>query len=389
MPINPLNALTDRWRKACLDILHWWMTYAIDRAGPGFYGEVNNLNLPGFSAPKGLVMHARILWSFATAYAYFREEALIETAYLAEQILEQYFHDTRYEGYYWKLHADYQIADSRKMLYGQAFVLYAYVALFQATHHPRWLSKACALFETIEQHCGPFVPYNEAFNESWQIPADSRLDVHEPQFAYSLNAQLHLMEAYTALYKVYQDTRLLQRLLQLGAFIQEKLYSSSHLILWVDRSLQPVSQAFSPGHEIETAWLLMDMLEHTQQTNEKIKRMAFRLGYQVRQHMHAHDGLMEPIVPAEKQWWAQAEAMTGFLRLYMLSHDKAFLQATAYMWRLIDRYFIDHTRGEWFWGVDEHNQILPHRYKAGFWKGPYHAVRALLQPSIVDKTNGG
>ncbi|QOR76058.1 MAG: AGE family epimerase/isomerase [Thermoflavifilum sp.] len=135
MPINPLNALTNRWRKACLDILHWWMTYAIDRAGPGFYGEVNNLNLPGFFAPKGLVMHARILWSFATAYAYFREEALIETAYLAEQILEQYFHDTRHEGYYWKLHADYQIADSRKMLYGQVFVLYAYVALFQATHH--------------------------------------------------------------------------------------------------------------------------------------------------------------------------------------------------------------------------------------------------------------
>ncbi|SFV34352.1 AGE family epimerase/isomerase [Thermoflavifilum thermophilum] len=371
--------LAEEWEMACQRILQWWMEYGIDPSKKFFYGEVSNSNKPNLAASKGLVMHARIMWSFAEAYCFFQLTDYLQIALQVEHIIDQFFHDAVYDGYYWKINSIHQPEDHRKMLYGQAFVLYAYVSLYKATHESRFLHRALSIFHCIETHAHGNYYYEEAFDQRWKLLPDARLDEQEPIFVYSLNAHLHLMEAYTALYTVYHDAYLLSRLLHIAAIIQEKFYQNGHLILWMQQQDKPASYRISPGHEIETAWLMLDMMKITSYENVEWRDMINELGQQVLKHFYTHNGLLEPMHPPEKQWWAQAEAMTGFLYVYYFSRNEMFLKACVDIWKWIQEYLIDEHQGEWFWGTDAHNRILMHRYKAGFWKGPYHAVRALIQ----------
>ena len=49
-------------------VLSYWMNYTVDKVSGGFYGSVNNKNIPDKSAPKGVVLHSRILWTFSAAF---------------------------------------------------------------------------------------------------------------------------------------------------------------------------------------------------------------------------------------------------------------------------------------------------------------------------------
>ncbi|MCL6523116.1 MAG: AGE family epimerase/isomerase [Thermoflavifilum sp.] len=379
--------LTDiaEWEFACLEILQWWMRYAVDHTGKGFYGEISRENQPNPNAPKGLVMHARIMWSFATAYLYFSENQFLHMALLAENILEKYFHDHRYGGYYWKLNHNYTVSDNRKMLYGQAFVLYAYAALYRATQDANMLQRALRLWECIELHGSPNTFYTEGFDRSWKESVDPRLDKDEPLFQYSLNTHLHLMEAYSELYVTYPSASVLSRLQHVLHLICDQLYQDRHLIFWLNEKLKPIGNYYSPGHEIETAWLLLDTWEKIGKTHHLPPIIAYRLGDELLRNTHIDEGITEPTSALEKQWWVQAEAMTGFLHLYQHFLETRFLQAGMRMWKFIQEKFIDNTYGEWHWGLDKHNRVITHRYKAGFWKAPYHNVRALLHNIALSK----
>ena len=50
-------------------ILDWWMTYTVDQEHGGFYGKVDNDNIAHPQAEKGLVLNARILYTFSSAYS--------------------------------------------------------------------------------------------------------------------------------------------------------------------------------------------------------------------------------------------------------------------------------------------------------------------------------
>ncbi|MBX6380492.1 MAG: AGE family epimerase/isomerase [Thermoflavifilum aggregans] len=376
---DTFQQLPKQWETACRRILQWWMEYGMDPSKQFFYGEVSNSNKPDVHASKGLVMHARIMWGFAEGYRYFQQTDYLQVAAQAELILDRCFRDAVYDGYYWKINSSHQPEDHRKMLYGQAFVLYAYASMYEATRESHFLDRALSLFHCIETHAHGNYYYAEAFDERWQALPDARLDEQEPLFLYSLNAHLHLVEAYTALYTVYRDTYLFSRLQHIVTIIQQKFYHNGHLLLWMQDQDKPASSHISPGHEIETAWLIMDMMKKSGYENAEWYAMINQLGDQVLKHLYTHNGLMEPVHPPEKQWWAQAEAMTGFLRLYLFSRNEIFLKASLDTWKWIQQYLIDEHDGEWFWGTDAQNLVLMHRYKAGFWKGPYHAVRALIQ----------
>ena len=50
-------------------ILHYWQHHTVDNNNGGFFGKINNLNEPDANAAKGVVLHARILWTFSAAYS--------------------------------------------------------------------------------------------------------------------------------------------------------------------------------------------------------------------------------------------------------------------------------------------------------------------------------
>lgn len=66
------------------DILPFWMEHDVDEENGGFYGVVDRQGNPVAGGPKCLVLNARLVWTFASAYRILKEEkylALAKRAY--------------------------------------------------------------------------------------------------------------------------------------------------------------------------------------------------------------------------------------------------------------------------------------------------------------------
>ena len=69
------NELAASARRELLeDILPFWRRHAVDERRGGFIGQMSNDLHVQDDAPKGLILNARILWTFSAAYAYTQDE---------------------------------------------------------------------------------------------------------------------------------------------------------------------------------------------------------------------------------------------------------------------------------------------------------------------------
>jgi len=73
------------------NILRFWIKYCRDNENGGFIGRMSNDRTIVKDAPKGLVLNARILWTFSAAYRYEKNEDYLEMARRSFDYLMQYF----------------------------------------------------------------------------------------------------------------------------------------------------------------------------------------------------------------------------------------------------------------------------------------------------------
>ena len=132
------------------NILQYWTMYAPDTVNGGFYGGIDNNNTVQPAAAKGLVLHARILWSFSAAYKFTAQETYLPMAECAYHYLLNHFTDNEFGGAYWSVDAQGKPLNSRKQLYGLAFYLYGMSEYYHATGHRQVLDEAIALFRLME-----------------------------------------------------------------------------------------------------------------------------------------------------------------------------------------------------------------------------------------------
>ena len=62
------------------NILNFWIEHTLDEEQGGFYGKITHSMDIEASAPKGLVLNTRILWSFSRAYNYFNAAEYLTVA---------------------------------------------------------------------------------------------------------------------------------------------------------------------------------------------------------------------------------------------------------------------------------------------------------------------
>ena len=55
------------------NILSWWTKYSVDHGNGGFFGKIDNENNIDADAVKGSVLNGRILWTFSSAYIFFKD----------------------------------------------------------------------------------------------------------------------------------------------------------------------------------------------------------------------------------------------------------------------------------------------------------------------------
>lgn len=373
------------------NILPFWLKYAIDEEFGGFRGQITNDLVIDPHAHKGLILNARILWTFSKAYSVYREDVYLQTARRAYDYIMRHFWDAEFGGVYWMLDHLGRPVDTKKRIYGQAFTVYALAEYHAATHDDGPLEKAIRLHEAIERagHDAQQGGYFETYERDWSLAEDQRLSEVDMDEKKSMNTHLHLLEAYATLLRVWDDAGLRERLRELIEIFLAHIIdaNSHHFKLFFDEGWSPKSSVISFGHDIEGSWLLCEAAEifGDHELVKKAEAEAVRMAQAVLgQAVDPDGGLVyeaDPtgIIDGDKHWWPQSEAVVGFLNAYQLSGHAEFSKAAERSWNFIEKHIVDHQYGEWFWKVSREGVPSNDKYKVDPWKCPYHNSRTCFE----------
>ena len=373
------------------NILPFWMEKMTDDKNGGYYGQITGRNLLIPDAPKGGILNARIMWTFSSAALYFNNPLYTQYAKRARDYAFEHFFDSENGGTYWMLHADGTPADTKKQIYSQAFFIYALAEYYRVTNDATCLDKAIDLFRLIEKYSFDTVQngYFEAYSKDWVLLEDLRLSEKDANEKKTMNTHLHVLEAYTNLYRIWKNEELSKQLKNLIEIFLDKIINKEthHLDLFFDENWDCKSTLFSYGHDIEAVWLLeeaatvlgnAELLKRVQTVVVKVADAAAE-GVQENGAIVNEKNAATGHVDTNCDWWPQAEAMIGFYNAYEMSKDEAYALKTLGVWEFTKSNIIDTKDGEWHWSVSATGEVDKANDKAGFWKCPYHNGRMCLE----------
>jgi mannobiose 2-epimerase len=381
---------TEAFRELTENILPFSMSWVADAEYGGFYGYLSNDRAVRKEAPKALVQHSRMLWTFSQAARVLGDLPYRPTADHARKALMDWFWDAEHGGFFWMVDFQGRPLQTDKVTYGQAFCIYALAECFLAGAHPECLERAVHVYRALLEQCHDpeHGGYFEGRRADWTPASGLRVDETSLPVVKSMNTHLHTLEAYTTLLRAWEDGALRASLREAVDIFLHRLLDPNtyHLSLFFDRQWRSLSDTVSYGHDIEGSWLLMeaaDVLGDAQLLAEA-QEAALAMAYAtLDEGLDADGGLCSEGDPSgvtdrTKVWWPQAEAVVGFLNAYSLNGDQRFLEASLSAWSFIQNHIVDRKHGDWFWAVDEAGRPLD-REKAGPWKAPYHSGRMCLE----------
>ena len=282
-------------------------------------------------------------------------------------------------------------------LYAQGFAIYALATYGRVFSVSAAKERALALFELMDarRHDAESGGYDQHEDGGWLT------FVSAPPGAFKCaNTHLHTLEALTALLRTWpahETTR--ARTLELSTLIATRLCQpSGHLRPFFDKGWHPVGPArVSYGHDVETAWLLLDALDALSQNGEVSLEVAttvrqaakalvmhtLRTGWDPAGGVFDHgvpEGEPEParVLDRSKVWWAQVEVLPGLYRVYRLSRDEGLIDRMEQTLAFLRLVMWDQEFGGFFWDVDQGGTPVRGDHKGELWKTPYHDVRACL-----------
>ena len=370
------------------DILPFWAERMPDAAG-GFLGRIDGEGRPVPDAPKGAILNSRILWTFAAACRVLGDPAWRAVADRAFVQIRDRFCDPGYGGVYWSLDAQGRPLDSKKQYYAIAFAVYGLAEYHRATGTEEAKDLAVRLYRDIEAHSLDTLKggYREAAQRDWSPIADMRLSEKDRNDAKTMNTHLHILEGYTALYRVWPDEGLRRSLTALvECFLDRIVRPDGHLGLFFDEDWISQTDTVSFGHDIEASWLLLEAAEvlGDRALAARVRACSMRLADAALEGLRADGGMDYESDPAtgttdaERHWWVQAETVVGCLYQWRLRDDGAWLDRALACWSYIKGHLLC-PDGEWYWSILPDGSPNTADDRAGFWKCPYHNGRMCLQ----------
>ena len=369
-------------------VIPFWQSKA-DTVHGGFYGLLNfDLELDK-EAEKGCILNSRILWFFSNAYLELGDESYLATATHAYAFLKEYCLDRTHGGVYWSVTYDGIPMDDTKHTYNQAFAVYALSSYYRASGNREALDLAYGLFDLIEDKCRDEGGYLEAFSVDFKPSTNEKLSENGVMATRTMNTLLHVMEAYTELYKADHNEKVRQKLQEQLVLFRDKVYDADkeRLEVFFDADYHPLIDLHSFGHDIEAAWLIdrtIEVLgdEGTEYDLSAITRVLTKKIYDV-----AFDG---ESVPAESEngtvlqdriWWVQCEAVIGFINGWQKdSSQPQYRRAAEAVWEYIQKAIVDPREGsEWYSEVDTEGTPFSRKPIIEPWKCPYHNGRMFLE----------
>ena len=400
-------ALVDSLERQLRAELDCFYPRTLDEAGGGFVAGFGNdwTAAPAERQSKHVVFQARQTWTAAAVAM--RRPALagrfLPIARHGAAFLMNTMRDAENGGFYWELdRGGKPLAHAEKNAYGQAFAIYGLAAAGQATGDATYLDAAYGGFDWLEAHAHDAADggYFEQFRRDGTPILDPRQsdrpgatrDLMDIPLGYkSMNAHIHLMEAFTQLYRARPTPRLRERLAELVAVVRDKIAVAPgclNLVFTPDWRALPGHDSF--GHDIETAVLLLEAAEaigegddaQTRAVAKSLVDHTLAVGYDAE-----HGGVYEEgfafgrPTSTTKIWWTQAETIHGlaFAVEQFGDADGRYSAALEQTWRFIVDHQIDAKNGGWYLGVPADGRVGPGGGdKSSNWKSSYHTARAMM-----------
>jgi mannobiose 2-epimerase len=406
---------------SCLenDELKYWYPRVIDTLYGGYLSRFSYDWKADTLQNKYLVYEARHLWTTSfISENYPEKKQYLDYARNGFNFLKDHTWDIQYGGFY--------IATDRKgkplagminekRIYGQAFSLYALSRYYHVSRDTAALELARKefLWMEINAHDSKYGGYWEFLKRNGKPftqddkPASPFIDNAVRGFK-DYNSSIHLLEALSAFYSVWPDSLVKIRLEEMLNIVSKKMiHPDGYLIQFFYDDWTPVppnilkqkagkdlwfTDHITFGHDIETAYLLLDateslgiedslilpvsvrLTEHTLKFGwDKINGGIFDKGLKF-----SNDSVR--IIDTHKSWWGEMEALNTLLLMSIkVPENKArYYQYFTEQWNYIDQYLIDHTNGEFYnYGTDTDagNKTA---MKAHDWKASYHTTRSLV-----------
>ena len=370
----------------------FWCGPALDHEQGGWMGWLSNDLKPDRTQPKGLIVNSRILWAFSAVHRVRPEKLFQQKAGRALDFVVNRFWDTQYGGAFWRLDDTGHVLDDSKKIYGQAFYINALAEYHQAFGGKAALERAIQLFELVERHAHDSQRggYNEVCRRDWsEAGAEARLSDKDMNEKKSMNNHLHVLEAYTNLYRAWPEPRVAERLRELIQLFEQRILDArtQHFHHFFDETWRVRSDTYTFGHDIEGTWLLCEaaevlgddaLLKRVQTVALRMAEVALREGVDADGAL-SYEGKSGKVIDPGRESWPQAEALVGFLNAFQLSGDAKFFAAARHTWNFIERHLVDRVHGEWFWRINSDGKPDLKLPKVSEWKGPYHGSRACLE----------
>jgi mannobiose 2-epimerase len=386
-------------------IIPFWDKLA-DKEHGGFFCYVSHDLIVNESTFRSAILHSRILWFYSNCYLALREEEravadkCLETAKFCYDFILKFI-DKESDGIFWSVNGRGVPANPMKHAYNHAFFVYALSSYYDATKDSTALNNAMRIFEVLETKMSDKIGYRECCDRDWNLMDNDELSENGIKTEKTMNTILHLIEAYTELYRVGgKNGDVLGRIRSLLQLTYERIYDPSRrqLRVFFDRDFNELGRGangdavHSYGHDIEAAWLLgrtldiaddelpYDLVNNIRDMNkalvERINEVAFCENGTKSMYYESVNGN----VNRNRTWWVQAEGLVGFLDAFKRYGDKEYLDRAQGLWEYIKACVIDKRAGsEWFAELNNDHAPDTSMPMADEWKCPYHNGRMCIE----------
>jgi mannobiose 2-epimerase len=291
---------------------------------------------------------------------------------------------------------------TEKHVYGTAFVLYAASKAHEVTHDDLALTVARDAFRWLEAHAhdGERGGYFEALRRdgtpivTWDedAPLSRRVDRLGTYYGFkSMNSHIHLLEALAEYSRIDKDPLVLERLREVHEIVRDRIAAEpGALNLYLTRDWQATPAHDSFGHDIETAFLLVEAADalgmpddpRTWTMARKLVDHALDWGWDGEHGGFYYKGeaFGGEAFDTHKDWWTQAEGLNALLLMHrkFAAKTERYWEAFLKEWRFIESHLIDPVHGGWYMGTTREGKLIGDDRKATQWKANYHTSRAMM-----------
>jgi cellobiose epimerase len=382
------------------DVLNVWFPRAVDNEHGGFHSHFASDWSTEPSDGKFSVFQGRMTW--VASQVVLREPKLKDQftpiVHHGVEYLDSVMWDKEDGGFFWGLDDAGKITPTftdAKELYGIGFCIYGAAAAYEATGDPKALALAKKAFQWVDIHAHDASSggYFEWLSRDGTpvLPKAPNGQVEPgpigPVNYKSMNTHIHLLEAFTQLYRVWPDHDLRARVEELLAIVRDKICVEPGVMnLYFTNAWQAIPDHDSYGHDVETAYLMLETdeaLHHI--ASEKTERMAkmlvdHALAYgwdSVNGGFFGEGTTFGKAEDTDKPWWVEVEGLNALLLMHERygKQDSRYFEHFLEQWAFIEKHTID-AEHHGLINLTKANGTPVTQDKGSIWKAAYHDSRA-------------